>query len=76
MKTHSNTLQRSSLSKQVASHQNPVMSESHSCETRDPKETSLGYENHSISAVDYSPNDGLHSSEIPYIVNVKQEEDI
>jgi len=56
-------------------------------ETRDPKETMLVNENHSLSAVDYRAEDDglpacnskypdLHSSEAPYIINVKEEEDI
>ena len=91
MKTHADqTSPRSSLPRQMTSHKNQVMSESHVCETRNPKETSLRYENHPLSTVDYIAKDdgfplcstttnttksGLHSFEVPFIINIKHEED-
>ena len=92
MKAHSNeTLQRSSLSRQMTSHKNHYLSESFGYEARNSKETPLSYENNPIPDVDYRAKDDgvpacstmlsrtkpdLHSSEVPYIINVKQEEDI
>ena len=67
------------------------MSESDGYDLRNSKETTLSYENHLLPDVDYRTKDGgvpacstildrtkpdLHSFEVPYIINVKQEEDV
>lgn len=91
IKSHTEeTLQRSSVSRQWTFHKNQTVPDSHGYETRDPKETALRYESHTLSAVDYRTKDDclpacsttanrypiLHSSEDPYIINVKQEEEM
>ena len=75
----------------MAHHKNLVVSESDGYETRDRKQNVLRHENHPLSTVDYRAKDnglpacsttadktkgGLHSSEVLFIINVKQEEDI
>ena len=85
------TPQLCSLSQQIVSCRDKAVSESHDYETRNLKKTSLVYENYPPTAVDCSEKDdglpscskklartrypGLHSSEVPFIINVKQEED-
>ena len=72
--------------------QNKVMSESHGKEAKDTKEISSTFKSHQVIAVEKIVQDvdlskfravlnqrkcpGLHSSGVPFIMHVKQEEDI
>ena len=89
---HMTFLYKSNLSRHIESHKNRTITESHSNEAKDPKEISLRCQSHQSTAYENRADDEgltrssstsnetsyprLHSSEVPFIINVKQEEDM
>ena len=83
---------RSNLSRHIEYHKNGIIAESLGNEAKDPKQISLKCQGHSLTAFEGRAQDEgattsssttneteylhLHSSEVPFIINVKQEEDV